>query len=334
MQSIGDLAQQLTMRARHGRLKAEIADLGEALTSGLKSDPAADRDGDTLPISGLQSGLSRLRARLLVNTETGLVADTTQRVLADMQDLTGQLATDFLKVDLSSSASARAALSASAEQVFEALVGGLNTHLSGRSLFAGTSTEAAALSSAGEILGHLRSELAGAVTTSDVLDVVNNWFDLPGGGFETLGYRGSVVSLAPTALTETETVALDLRADDPALRAVLKYTVLGQLSQDPALGFSPETQAVLMRRAGEGLLNAQTPLTDLRADIGAKQERITRATERNTRNQSALQIARNDILAADPYAAATRLEQAQAQLESLYAVTARQTRLRLVDFLR
>jgi flagellar hook-associated protein 3 FlgL len=36
----------------------------------------------------------------------------------------------------------------------------------------------------------------------------------------------------------------------------------------------------------------------------------------------------------DPYEAATKLEAAQSQLEALYTVTARLSRLNLVDFLR
>jgi flagellar hook-associated protein 3 FlgL len=47
-----------------------------------------------------------------------------------------------------------------------------------------------------------------------------------------------------------------------------------------------------------------------------------------------LEIARADLVAIDPFEAATRMEAAQTQLETLYSVTARLSRLSLVDFLR
>jgi flagellar hook-associated protein 3 FlgL len=86
--------------------------------------------------------------------------------------------------------------------------------------------------------------------------------------------------------------------------------------------------------AATSLLQNDTDRAFLRGNLGFAQARIEQAQTRNESEIAALEIARSDLLSIDPYEAATRLEAAQTQLETLYSVTARLSRLRLVDFLR
>ena len=333
MISLGDLSRSLVAQARHARIKTDLANLSEEMTTGVKADPASALKGDLTRLTGLQSSLGQMEAFRIANTETRMVTDTLQRVLGDMQELTGQLGTDFLKVNLSTSTAARAALSASAGQVFATLVSGLNTHLAGRSLFAGVATDSAALRGSDEILADIKSAMAGVVTADDVLARLDTWFDAPGGRFESFAYTGADQDLAPVRLNESETIRLGQRADDSLYRDLLKAAVAGQLASDPDLGLSSEAQTVLLDTAGRDLIEAQTRLTSVRADVGAAQERVDKAMQRNASGQSDLRMARNDLIAADPYETATRLELVQSQLEALYAVTARNSRISLVNYL-
>ena len=54
---------------------------------------------------------------------------------------------------------------------------------------------------------------------------------------------------------------------------------------------------------------------------------------RNAAEASALQIARNGLVAADPYDTATAIQAVQTQIETLYTLTARLSRLSLTDYL-
>ncbi|KGJ19555.1 hypothetical protein IX55_09810 [Paracoccus sanguinis] len=65
-----------------------------------------------------------------------------------------------------------------------------------------------------------------------------------------------------------------------------------------------------------------------------QQESIDQALARNVAEGSALSIARSDILAADPYQTASELTQTEANLQNLYALTARMTKLSLTDYIR
>ena len=61
---------------------------------------------------------------------------------------------------------------------------------------------------------------------------------------------------------------------------------------------------------------------------------IDAAQARNANESFALQIARNDLVSADPYETASKLQETEAQLEMIYTITARMTRLSLLDYMR
>ena len=90
----------------------------------------------------------------------------------------------------------------------------------------------------------------------------------------------------------------------------------------------------MLRKTGEGLFSAGDELVKLQADVGAAQEHIEDVTARNSARKASLSIARNELLAADPYETSIRLQSAQSQLESLFSVIARNARLSLVNYLQ
>ena len=100
-----------------------------------------------------------------------------------------------------------------------------------------------------------------------------------------------------------------------------------------ALSGQPEARAALAEQAGATLLSAQPKLINTAATLGLAQNRISTTAIRNASERSALELARNAIISADPYETATRLQDAQNQLETLFAVTARLSRLSLTDYL-
>ncbi len=69
------------------------------------------------------------------------------------------------------------------------------------------------------------------------------------------------------------------------------------------------------------------------ARVGTTQAQISAAITRNGAEQSALEIAQAGIVSADPYDAATRLEDLQTRIEALYLITARVSRLSLADYI-
>ena len=80
-------------------------------------------------------------------------------------------------------------------------------------------------------------------------------------------------------------------------------------------------------------MGAAPGVTALQAGLGDAEARLDTRVIRLTGERDALNLARQTLIAVDPYEAATQLEQAQTQLQTLYAVTARTARLSLTGYL-
>ena len=72
----------------------------------------------------------------------------------------------------------------------------------------------------------------------------------------------------------------------------------------------------------------------VRAEIGSAQAHIENASARNAAEKTALEISRNELVAVDPYETATRLEAVRNQLDTLYALTVRMSRLSLAEYMK
>jgi flagellar hook-associated protein 3 FlgL len=117
------------------------------------------------------------------------------------------------------------------------------------------------------------------------------------------------------------------------VRDTLKGLALAAILDKGTLAGNAGERAALATRAGTVLLEASDARSALAARIGTAEERIASATTRNASETTALQIARLGIVSIDPYAAATALTEAESQLDTLYAVTARLSRLKLANYL-
>lgn len=81
------------------------------------------------------------------------------------------------------------------------------------------------------------------------------------------------------------------------------------------------------------VINSKRGLIEVQSRVGATEARIEIAASRSAGARAAYETARLDTLAVDPYATATRLQETQTQLETLYTLTARLSGLNLVNFL-
>lgn len=331
--SIGDLAQSYMMRRQNTALKAQMNQLVQELSSGKTADIARHLSGSYAYLSDIDRNLTLNRAYEDATSEAALFSDGMQAALENFQTVSEGLGLAALSSGSANLAEAVHATTTRAVSDFGLLVTTLNSDQAGRALFAGETVDSAALASGADILADLRTELAGETTLAGVQAKLDAWFEDPGGGFETTAYLGSAEDLPPLRLGEGETVDLGLRADDPALRVLLKHAAMAALAGDSALSFDIDLQKQMLSAAGEGLTFDQVGLTQIRADLGYVQSRAEEASTRLSAERTSYEIARTGLLEADPYETASRLEDVQFQLEALYAVTARMARLSLTSYL-
>lgn len=333
MTSIGDLARSLTLRTRSTALKQTNDRLTAELASGQVSDAATRLGGDLSLLSNMDAHLNRLDGYKISTSETGLFADAMQTSLKTIQDATSNLTSVVLPVTQTGLPTALDQASLQARSALDTALSSLNASAGGRSLFAGTATDGAAVGDGDALLASLKTALSGLSSPSDIAAAATDWFNDPS-GFQSEIYKGSDTSIAPVRVSDDESVDLSLRADDPVFRSTLRDLSLAALATDPDLNLGRQEQVDVLRTASDGLLNDRDLLTNLRGNIGQAQSRIEETATRNSAMRNGLETARQDMLSADPYDTATRLQDVQFQLESLYAVTVRSAQLSLVNFLK
>lgn len=332
--SIGDLANSFLIRRQSAGLKTHLTRLGTELTTGRKEDLGKALGGDFGPFAAIERSLKSLAAYTIANKEASGMLAAAQLALENVQHMEQGLSATLLAAANARDATLIGSTSEDARQKFGAAVSSLNIRVADRTLFGGAATDRPALASGEAMMAELVSAVAGATSAADVVAAVDAWFDTPGGGFETSGYLGSDSDLAPLAIADGETVDAAMRADSSALRDTLKSFALASLISQNVLAGDVDEQAALMAEAATRMLTNDGNITSARARLGAIEARIEDAQARNSAEAAAYELARTELIGADPYQAATELEAVYAQIETLYTVTARIAGLTFTDYMK
>ena len=332
--SIGDMAQTYMMRRQNAHLKSTATTLANELSTGKTSDVAKRFSGDFSMVSSIETSLSSMRTYKSVTNEAGHFATVMQAALENIQGQTMAAVSTLLLTRASASQTQVDNSAADVRQKFDAVVSSLNTQVGGRSLFSGAATDVPAIAAPSFILAELKTAISGQTTAAGVEGVVNTWFDAPGGGYETLGYLGSTTPLTPFRIGVGQEADVSITASDSEIRDTLKGLALAALVSEGALVGDLSEQALLLERAGDRLLSIGDQQTKMRANLGSVEAHIESISTQTTTEISALEIVKAEILSVDLYDTASELEAVQTQLETLFALTARMSRLSLVDFLR
>lgn len=331
--SFGDLAQSFLLQRRGTALKMEMSRLNQELVTGQVADVKTVLAGNTSYLAGIENDLRTLSGYRTASNEAAYFTDAMQVALERVQTSSTELSQDLLTTAQNAPEPVLDQLSRNSRSELETIVSALNTSVGGRALFGGTATNRNPMAEVDTIMTDLSTAVVGATSVDDILAAVDIWFDGPT-GYVDVAYTGSAAALTPMRISEDETVDVGLTAENAALRDVIKAVATSALIEDSTLSLSLAQKQDLLSRAGRDLLGFQDALTAVRADVGSTQERIDRIATRNNTQSTSLEYAKGALLGADPYETATKLEEVQFQLQSLYTVTARMSDLTLVNFIR
>lgn len=332
LNSIGDLAQGLFLRGRSVQIRKQIETLTQELSTGQVANPAERLKGDYSQLADIDRSLARLSGFSVATAEASLFASTTQLSLETVNASITDLSSSLIAYGSSSQPTNHAQASVQARNELDVMITALNTSVGDRSLFSGVATGDRALGSADDLLAELKPLLAAQSSVSDMKQAAEDWFSDPA-GFGTNFFGGSAQALAPMQVGESDSVSFTLRADDPVFIDAMLNMALAALADDPAMGLRPEEKTALLAKAGADLINSRDQVVQLQAETGAAEARIEQAETRNAAAKTSLEYTRAELLSADPYETAVKLETVQFQLESLYTATVRNSRLSLVNFL-
>ena len=329
--SVGDLAQSLILGRRIATLKDSLQNLTSEMTSGLVAEKTERLKGDYVPLAGIEASLTQLEAYRKVTLETGAIAGHMQLALTNISTGASDLSTSLLAAASSHSPSRVDIIGFEATQRLQAAMSALNTRMGARSLFSGNATDHAAVADTETMMATLETALVGAISSADVETALDGWFADPL-GFEATVYQGGN-AVSPVSIGRDQTAQIDVTALDPAIVATLKGLAMASLLDRGILDGSDVARADLAKRAGESLASGQFSLADLAARLGTTEANIVNAGVQNDAEKLALETARLGLLSVDPYDTAARLQEAQTQLETLFSITARLSRLSLVNYL-
>jgi len=331
--SIGDMAQTYMIRRQNSQLKTTATRLSNELATGQTSDVSKRFSGDFSIVASIETSLTSLQSYKRAANEAGQFSTVMQAALDVVQDQTTMAVSALLLTGNSASQIQVQNTAIDVRQKFDAVVSSLNTQAAGRSIFAGAATDGPATASADVIITDLKIVIAGLTTAADIETAVNTWFDAPGGGYETVGYLGSATPLTPFKIGAHQEADVSITASDSELRDTLKGLALAAMVSEGALAGDILEQTILLQNAGAALLSVGDRQTGMRANLGTIEAQIETTLTQTASEISALEIVKTELLSVDPYTAASELEAVQTQLETLYATTARMSRLSLVDFL-
>ncbi len=330
---ISTLSTGMQLQRQGAALRLQFEQAGSEMSSGLKRDVLAATHGDSKHLFSLDRAMARIDAQAANLSLAEGRAGTTSKTLALLQKSIDQLGPRLLSAGDREDMSSSRIEAADALNHFDSAIAALNARYAGRSVFAGDAADRAATASAGQILSDLATLTAAATSGTAVAAIVDDYFNNPASGYSVTGYLGSAGDAAPVELAEGESVAVQVRADDPAIREVLRNLALASLVANGTLSSSPEEQREILRSAGGGLLAGQDEILALRANLGHIEQRISDSQAFQEAERTGLEIARNNIVASDPYLAATRFQAMQGQLQSHYLVSSRLSQLSLTSYM-
>ncbi|MCG6903859.1 MAG: flagellar biosynthesis protein FlgL [Rhodobacter sp.] len=331
--TFGDMASPFRLQASNQRLKTELQRLGQELASGKTADLRATTKGDLGNYAGLESVINALGAYHVAANEAALFTEAIQRSLETVQVHASEIGPALLIAGSTGEATLVQTAATDARSRFAAVVSVLNTKIADRAILSGTAIGADALAGSETMLADLQIAIAAETTAAGVAAAVDAWFDDTGGGFETSGYLGSTTDLAPFRLGPDEQGSLSVRGDDQNIRDVLKGFAMAALVSDGALAADHDERVALIGLSATQILSGDKALAELRAEVGTAEGQIETARTRNDAEVAALEMARSEIVRVDPYTAATDLQAAETQLQTLYTITARLSRLSLAEYL-
>lgn len=331
--SIGDLSQHFVSLRNSHRIKSDLSNLGNELSTGKRADLTKSLGGDTRRLTALGHSLGLNQSYMMAAKNAQQMLAATQNVLLNVDNLRDVLATDLILATPESQTGQLTESAAAARAGFSSIVAALNGTSAGQGLFAGTLSGGAAVADADIMLADMISNITDTGDPVVVKQAVDDWFDDPSGGFQTLGFLGNTNARSIRIGSAGHSVKLNVFANDKELRSVLKSAALGAVVHDLGGSVSRRDRGALLADAGLGLVGSAQGIAQIQSRVGHQEAGVARTVSGLAAQQTTMSIALNSLEAADPFETATRLEATQRQLELHFTATARLSQLTLADYI-
>lgn len=334
--SIGDQARAFVMKTASARLKNTVDVLTKEMSSGEVADLGQRLQGNSRSLNDIEARMKMLNQYKRNAAEAASLTGAMQERLGTIHSVTSTLAVDLVVGPALPTVKLLSTRSDGVAQTFSDVVEQLNGSFAGQHLFSGLATDLPPLISANQMLDNLEAITSGLTTAADVAQAVSDWFDAApgGGGFLDVAYSGTLGQTRQLGIAEDSAIGITTDAANPVIRDVMKGLATAALVSRGVLAGQHDEQWSLMTKGGAVIMDNDAGLIAEMARVGLNQQIVDQGQAANAAALSTLNVARNDIRSADPYETSVALTEAQSQLDALYTITARLSKLKLVEYLR
>jgi flagellar hook-associated protein 3 FlgL len=212
-----------------------------------------------------------------------------------------------------------------------ALMSSFNQRFEGRALFSGDAADSASLADAQTLIADISALYSGAATPAQFQTDLDTYFNDPAGGFATNIYLGGAGNAARVEISDGELIDYSAKADEQPVKDLLRglATIVVAAAAAPSID-----RDATLNTSAIGVVESEARLTLISARIGVVEERMQTALASLDAESAALASVFNERTTRDPFEAALELQQLESQLQSSFTLTARISRLSLVNFLR
>ena len=326
---------------------SNLAKLQTELSSGRKADVGLDLGSGTGEAVTLRSECNRLNAIMDTNALVSSRLDVTQAALDDMLST----AENFLStlVGVSDSSGSAAVAQSEGEAGLDLLISRLNTQLNGSYIFAGLNTDVSPIADySGTPAGSNQTAVDAAffayfgfdqddpavanISAADMETFLDGdfaaLFDDPAWGNDWSSASDQSIR---SRISTSELAETSVSANEDAFRQLAEaFTMIASLGTSD---LGEGAYQAITEKASELLGQAIAGITDLMADMGTAQERVSNASERLAIQTDILNERINTLENVDTTETAVLLQTAVTQMETSYAVTARLSELSLINYL-
>jgi flagellin-like hook-associated protein FlgL len=325
-------------------LQSQLARAIGETSSGRKEDPTRDMGVAASLLYQLHDDIQQGTALQNSTSLAGGRMKTMQTAMSSIATMFQDMSAQILQADVLKQES-YTNLATDTPDVMASIADLLNTDFQGQKIFGGTDSVARPLSNIDTLPAQMRALMDTAVANNggaplDAAAVAGLISDIDS-FFAGPGFAVHHTSASKTAdgdpnlvrIGEGQTMAYDVRADNPAFKDALHALALTSLLGSPATSLTSEAKVALAGDAGKLMRGAQASLTIVAGTLGTKEARLERVGEIQTRAIAAATIQINDLEGADYYTLSDQINTMKIQLEATYSITAKMADLSLVKFL-
>ena len=323
----------LTSRDHLGETRSRIETMTQEMGTGRVADAGRALSSDFSALSQVSHALRTTDARATALDNAAIWLDVMQGSMERIEQAGEQIGEKLMSTLTPVGYLSVDSLAVTAEGAMHDIVSALGRTHDGRGLFTNGDPTGQSPIDLEAVSADTKALAAGATDIDSLLTAFDDYF-ADGGAFETNALRAYPADPVQFPLGGGESIGVPVSAGDRSIRNALKEAAL--VAALPDLGFEVggselvELASILPARASTAVLN----LTTSRSVLGTIEERVDRTRVNLDEEKASLELRKSDAIAADPYDTATRLQNEMTRLETLYAIEARKSRLRLTDYLR